>query len=78
MPANFSHQTQNFGGPPPPPPLPPPASDPVASSGSVKNSPSVAAPAPERTNLLDDIRNFGNTSRLKVCHMFFFRLSFLF
>jgi hypothetical protein len=27
-----------------------------------------------RDNLLDDIRNFGATSRLKVCHMFFFVL----
>jgi hypothetical protein len=25
-----------------------------------------------RDNLLDDIRNFGATARLKVCHMFFF------
>ncbi len=77
MPTNFSHQTQSSGGPPPPPPPPPPASDPVASSGSVTNSTSIPAPVAARGNLLDDIRNFG-TGRLKVCHMFFFRLSFLF
>lgn len=70
MPPSFTQSATSGGGPPPPPPPPPPPGPfPILPPGASKTTSSVPAITPARDNLLDDIRNFGSTVKLKVCSM---------
>lgn len=68
MPPSFTQSSVPSGIPPPPPP---PGPDALVSSGANKTTSMVSNSSAARDNLLDDIRNFGNTAKLKVSSMIF-------